>query len=101
MTSLCTIKECNSINDNTSHYTADWGAVRYYCDEHWNLMRLFFTKIGGLRCDLCERNHHAETNMDYFKESTVKYCGKYWNMCDTHLNIYEDAIDYFLPLTED
>lgn len=91
----CAIQKCKKQNDNTANFTKDWGNVRYYCDEHWDLLRQFFMKVGAHACDGCIRNHHAETDSSYFRESTVKFCEKYWDLCGLHIRVYEDAIDYF------
>jgi hypothetical protein len=103
MSSRCDVKKCNVFNEDTTHYTVDWGDVRYYCEEHWDLINLFFSKVGAHSCNGCTRNHHAETDTSYRGVSTVKCHGKYWELCKMHLKIYEDCIDYFnnLELPED
>lgn len=95
MPSRCDITNCSELNYVTANYTADWGDIRYFCDEHWEIIRLFFSKVAAKECNGCKRNHHAETEISYFKEQTVKYMNKYWDLCKVHLATYEDALNYF------
>ena len=95
MSAKCSIHDCDEINYNTTYYTVDWGAIRYFCNFHWEEIRLLFNKIAMSKCNLCTRNHRAETDNAFFIQETVKYNAKYWDLCTKHLLTYEDLIDYF------
>jgi len=93
MPAECAANECSSKNDNTAHYSKDWGGVRYYCVDCWPNAMAFFTQVS--RCKECVINHHAAYDPDTRTKHTVKFLGKFYELCAEHLGVYDEAVDYF------
>lgn len=46
------------------------------------------------------RNHKADLDRTDILFITVKYQEKWWNLCDTHYEIYDDIITYVIDMSD-
>ena len=90
----CSYTDCIKGNYLTALLTVDTYGTRWFCDEHWTVMGLLFNNI-VLKCSgvySCRRNHHAEVGKKGLCLTTVKFEGKFFDLCDKHNDIYEELI---------
>jgi hypothetical protein len=93
---FCSFTDCKERNEITAFCTTDDVGTRYFCREHWEHIGFFFKLVK--ECDRCFRAHKADYYRDERTIDTVKYMGKWWELCTKHKKIYDDVVDIILPL---
>jgi hypothetical protein len=83
---VCHYGTCRLTNTELNMYVVDNHGVRYFCQEHWKWACLLFGIVK--KCDKCRRNHSAELYEDARTLDSVKYGGKWWDLCHRHTNIF-------------
>lgn len=88
----CSYFECKTPNVDTAQLTVDVYDVRWYCDEHWELVSFLFNSVVSkcMKTNGCTRNNKVEFMLEVSSIVTVKYCGKYFDLCSKHNDIYEE-----------
>jgi hypothetical protein len=92
---MCSFVDCKESNHFTHMTTMDRFGQHWFCSRHWSLLSFFFTVAAECaRTGMgCERNHKAEIDKyDNHLINTIKCDSKYWDLCDTHLGIYDEAV---------
>jgi hypothetical protein len=88
----CSYFECKKSNTITAFLTVDAYNVRWYCEEHWQILSFLFNSV-VLKCikaGKCSRNYKREFDPDSKTITTVKFCSKYFDLCSKHNDIYEE-----------
>lgn len=77
--------------------TLDNLGYHWFCESHWQIMSFLFNKR-VVMCSRdngelsCERNHLAEIDFEEITLATIKYSDKFWDLCDSHLAIYDEIV---------
>ena len=104
MKDVCSFAGCSSRDTENYAVTRDHFGYHWFCDEHWKFITFLFNNLvpGCVREDWCKRNHAADYYADHLKYETVKYQGKHYDLCDTHLATYDEILGIaILPDFED
>jgi len=91
---ICHHGSCGKANTVLAHYVVDDDGIRYFCEEHWGDVMLFFADVAS--CFFCKRNHHAEYDKAEIKYGDVKFSGRWWSLCIRHRLEYDEMICDFM-----
>lgn len=92
--SLCAFEDCREDATDTNFYTRDSVAARFFCDRHWEYMVRYFAWVK--RCLHCTRAHLADYYREHRTIDTVKFGGKWWELCETHKRVYDSEVELTL-----
>lgn len=87
---FCHYQDCKHLNSNINFYVLDNLGARYFCNDHWELISFLFKQIRICE-EGCKRNHVADWDKTSIDFECIKYLDKWYTVCDTHLEIYEDC----------
>lgn len=103
----CSFSECKDYNGprDTHLVVVDNFGYHWFCQHHWKFITFFFHMVRDCirKMEGCLRNHKAEIYEDESCMSTVKFEGKYFDLCDSHLAIYDELLgtELMMPDWED
>lgn len=95
MKDSCEFPTCMAEDLDTQMVIVDHFGCHSFCIEHWqDFMRLFNREI--IPCarhdEGCLRNHHAEYSERDKTADTVKYLGRYYDLCADHMKEYDKTM---------
>lgn len=98
---LCDFDDCRKHNEDTYAVIRDLIGVKVLCQEHYGFVSRFFQKIAecarmNSKDEKCLRNHGADYYSSDRKENTLRFDGKYFDLCPAHLRIYERCFNYYV-----
>lgn len=87
----CDFDDCRDRNKDTSYVVRDSSGIKVVCEEHWRVLNQLFEMVS--KCFRngygCWRNHGADLYPDERNSKSVRYMDKYWELCDTHVQLYQ------------
>jgi hypothetical protein len=99
MSAPCDFDNCKQLNIDTALVTKDSLGYRLFCDDHWKLINLLFSRgvTGCVREKAsCFRNHSADLYESFREQNSIKFDGRWYNLCSHHLGIYENILSLWL-----
>lgn len=94
----CRFLGCKDHNKSSDYhmYIVESGYALWFCPKHWEFICFLFNTLikDCIRNNIgCERNHKAEVFSDEKALRTVKFDGKYFDVCNFHMDTLIEIID--------